>query len=728
MDTLIAFDEIQERLDQFKYGPLSQRYAQNPLLLGLAYTLVSLEWEGTPGILSDTFIFQADHQSSFAKTLTRLGYQCEQHSVKSTEQLADIDCPSFIRLQGQDYILLDYRDDTLFLYDYENDVLVQHQKSGKLAAEICSISRYSRLFREPLPESQDKRNWIKHTFYHYFSELKNLALLSFIISLLGAIQPFFIMSVYNFALTADSQSTLLWLALGAVIVAVTEYLCKQQRMAVLNSSGQELAEHISFQVISKLLWLPYALTSGAGKSSQLARLKDIDQFRRLVTAESSLSYFDLPFILVFIVAILIMSGSAAVTVIIGILFMMLFCMYSRYRYAQATSKSSRANAIVANQWNEVLENVASIQGLPLVSVIKSRFTSALGQRLQDAHLVAVTSTKVQQLGGSFIQIIGTTSIVIAVAAVMDGTTDAGAMLAIIILVWKALTPIMGIYNSLTRLDTIKASSAQINALMSLDDDKNRMEKSPPINQFYGTFSVSGLSHRYPSASKGLTNLSFKLLAGQKLSVCAPSGMGKSTLLNILAGIEVKFQGKVSLDGYNINQFNNFRYRNSVCYIPFDMHLHQGTVQANYTIYNGFVPPAFINAMLTFFHLDKYLPQGKDTYLSNEFIAALPDGVMRRLTLAIGLGYCRKKVILIDEPFVGSEQESSKYLTALFAEHLTHASVVFTTTDKTMVAASDLCLLLDDAGGQKYFGSPDKVLQSKSTILHHNVNAVAAIVD
>jgi len=728
MDTLIAFDEIQQRLDQFKHGPLSERYAQNPLLLGLAYTLVSLEWEGTPDILSDTFIYHHDHKLSFDKTLTRLGYQCEYHCFTESEQLLDIDYPSFIRLQEQSYILLDYRDDILYLYDYENDVVVEHEHIGKFNAEICSISRYSRLFREPPPESQDKKNWIKHAFYHYSSELKNLALLSFIISMLGAIQPFFIMSVYNFALTADSQQTLLWLALGAVIVAVIEYICKYQRMAVLNSSGQELAEYISYHVISKLLWLPYSLTSGAGRSSQLARLKDIDQFRRLVTAESSLSYFDLPFILVFIVAILIMSGTAAVTVIIGILFMMLFCIYSRFRFSQVTSKSSRANAIVANQWNEVLENVASIQGLPLISVIKSRFTSALGQRLQDSHQVVVTSTKVQQLGSSFIQIIGTTSIVVAVASVMDGTTNAGAMLAIIILVWKALTPIMGIYNSLTRLDNIKASSAQINALMSLDDDKYKMEKSAPINQFQGAVEVAGLSHRHPNRAKGLTNLSFKLSPGQKLSVCTPSGIGKSTLLNILAGVEVRFQGKVSLDGYNINQFNSFHFRNSVCYVPFDMHLYQGSVEANYTIYNGFVPPTFISNMLTFFHLDKFLPQGKDTYLSNEFVASLPDGVVRKLTLAIGLGHCRKKMVFIDEPFAGSEQESSKFLTALFSDHLAQASVIFTTTDKSMVAASDLCLLLDSDGGQKFFGAPDKVLQAKSKVLHSNFQALRTVVN
>ncbi|MCV5940759.1 hypothetical protein OFN64_29210, partial [Escherichia coli] len=63
--------------------------------------------------------------------------------------------------------------------------------------------------------------------------------------------------------------------------------------------------------------------------------------------------------------------------------------------------------------------------------------------------------------------------------VMDGTSDAGAMLATVILVWKALGPIMGIYNSISKFQSIKASSAQINNLMAMNDDKLTLEKSPP---------------------------------------------------------------------------------------------------------------------------------------------------------------------------------------------------------------------------------------------------------
>ncbi|MCV5648826.1 hypothetical protein OFN55_39495, partial [Escherichia coli] len=78
------------------------------------------------------------------------------------------------------------------------------------------------------------------------------------------------------------------------------------------------------------------------------------------------------------------------------------------------------------------------------------------------------------------------SIVAAVIGVMDGTSDAGAMLATVILVWKALGPIMGIYNSISKFQSIKASSAQINNLMAMNDDKLTLEKSPPIRLFQGS--------------------------------------------------------------------------------------------------------------------------------------------------------------------------------------------------------------------------------------------------
>ena len=708
MSVLIDFANTGERLADFNNDRFQERYRSSKTLRALVHTLIALEWEGTPDMLSDVFSPQATELDTFRSTLERLDYQCVTQ-VTSLDKLTTADAPLFIEFERLSVVLLSVEDEHLHLYDYTNDTLITHPRTS-ITCRTCGITPYSKIFREPSPESQDKTNWIKYTFYRYNREIKSLVWLSLVINILGAMQPFFIMGVYNFALTSGSQSTLYGLTVLAVFLAFAEFGFKRLRMNILSTSGKDLSIHISRNVVSKLLWLPYSMTSSAGISSQIARLRDIDQFRKLVTAESTLSYFDMPFVIVFIVAITVMSGQAALTVLAGILLMLVFCVYARYVYTQATAKSSRANAMVSYQWNEILRNIRSVQGLPLLNVFQSRFKAAQEQSLNDAESVGVTNGRIQSLGQSLIQVIGTASIVTAVFGVMEGTTDAGAMLAIIILVWKALGPIMGIYNSISKFKTLKAAAAQINALMSLNDDSTLMEKSPPVSQFEGRLVIEGLTHRHQFMTQGLTNLAFKINKGDKVSISGASGSGKTTLLNILAGLEERYQGSIFIDNYNIKQFNSFRYRKAINYIPFELHLFEGSLESNFIIHNGVIPRAQMQEMVSFFDLDDWLPDGLETHLTSELMQRLPSGIAQCLRMAIGLGSCEQHVVIIDEPFTGCEKEHVKYLSKLFSDKLSNTTVIFSTTDSSLIASSNNCLLLDVDGSQKYYGFPDKVLQ------------------
>jgi ABC-type bacteriocin/lantibiotic exporter with double-glycine peptidase domain len=709
MSILIDFGNINERLRRFNNPYYTHRYQESPTLRALTHTLIALEWEGTPEILSDVLQPQGKDLNTYKKTLEKLGYQCFINKTKLKELNQD-SAPAFLEFDNISVVLMGVTDGVAQLYDYKNDTLVQHSLTD-INCTICKVTEYSRIFREPPPESQDKSNWIKYTFYRYNTEIKSLIWLSLVINILGAMQPFFIMGVYNFALTSGSETTLYGLTLLAVFLALAEFSFKRLRMNILSSSGKDLAVYISENVISKLLWLPYSMTSSAGISSQIARLKDIDQFRRLVTAESTLSYFDMPFVIVFIVAITIMSGQASLTVLAGIILMVFFGVYARYVYTQATSSSSRANAMVSYQWNEVLRHIRSIQGLPLLNVITAKFKASHQQSLDDAQNVSITNGRIQSLGQSLIQVIGTASIITAVFGVMEGSTDTGAMLAIIILVWKALGPIMGIYNSLTKFQTLKASAAQINALMSLNDDRNLLEKTPPVDSFNGNFKIEGLSHRYQFMPTGLTNLGFKIAPGEKISISGPSGSGKTTLLTLMSGLDERYQGSILLDGHNIKQFNSFRYRKSINFIPFELHIFEGTLESNFLIHNGSIPAFEMIELLNLLELNHWFPQGLETHMSSEFLQSLPSGVLQTLRIAIGLGQCQSDIVLIDEPFSGCEKEHAKHLNKLFSGKLADKTVIFSTNDTSLLATSNNCLLLESDGSQKYFGLPDKVIRA-----------------
>ncbi len=68
--------------------------------------------------------------------------------------------------------------------------------------------------------------------------------------------------------------------------------------------------------------------------------------------------------------------------------------------------------------------------------------------------------------------------------------------------------------------------------------------------------VSDLSFSYPGSDFQLTIPSLRLEAGEKVAVVGPSGTGKTTLLNLIAGICVPDQGRVHLGEDEISSLSD----------------------------------------------------------------------------------------------------------------------------------------------------------------------------
>lgn len=160
----------------------------------------------------------------------------------------------------------------------------------------------------------------------------------------------------------------------------------------------------------------------------------------------------------------------------------------------------------------------------------------------------------------------------------------------------------------------------------------------------------------------------------------PYGLRQTTLISIIAGLEDRYQGAVSVDGYNIKQFNSYRYRTSINYIPFNLHIFEGSLETNFILHNGLIPTEKMQEMVSFFELDEWLPEGLATQLSVDKCKSLPNGIQQKLRLALGLGNCEQSLIIIDEPFNGAENENAQYFNRLFSDKLLNKTVIFSTND------------------------------------------------
>ncbi len=697
------------RLQDFQHNDLDMYFDAHPIGRGVLHSLTVMGWNGTASTLIDALVLEGGEKTCFRKTVERLGYACEEETIHSLNTLSQEHLPCFIKLQEMNAILLEIQGNEGVLYDYKNDIVITCQINR---AHICRISQYSRLFHESSPQLMQKDNWVKSCFYKYGCEIKAMLWLSFFINLLAIIPSFYIMSVYNFALNAESVPTLLWLSSGAVLVALLEMFFKQLRGHIMANAGQELSVFVAHQVLSKLLWLPYSFKKD---DVSLSRLRDIDQIRSMVASSTTIHYFDLPFIAIYLLAIFCIAGTVAIVVLIGVLGIVAFCYYARFLSKKVGAESSQAHKHVQRQWHDLLINLPSIQGLPIMEVIQARFRAAQAQNITDAGAVASINTKIGHATQMLVQVIGATSIVAAVFLTMHGQGNPGSMLAIIILIWKVLTPTMHIYSAIAKFQSFQSASKHINTLMSLEDNRERLEKSTPIKEVKGHLVLKDLTHRYPGASAGLTQLNCKIEPGQHVAITGSSGCGKTTLLNIIAGINEHYQGSVLCDSRNIRQFNNFYYRKAIKYIPLKLYFFDSTFAENIQFYNGAITLQTIEKIAEYFQIMPWIGD-INKKLSSEFLATLPNGIQELLRLCIGLGNCQQNLVIIDEPLLGCATDFGKLFTAFFNSDLIEAdqflpkTVIYTTNEKSLLTAADNCLLLNENGSQKYFGFPDKVLE------------------
>ena len=67
--------------------------------------------------------------------------------------------------------------------------------------------------------------------------------------------------------------------------------------------------------------------------------------------------------------------------------------------------------------------------------------------------------------------------------------------------------------------------------------------------------IESLSHSYTIEEVTLTDVSFKVMAGDFMSILGPSGSGKSTLLRIIAGLERQSLGRIWINNEIISDEN-----------------------------------------------------------------------------------------------------------------------------------------------------------------------------
>lgn len=676
--------------------------------------LKSMQWTGTERQIKEALPhFRHIYTiAGFCEVMTHLKFEMERIRV----DLDAIDprfLPCLFISDGGTALVLLSEDDTLIqVFDSESKEKTQLSKAG-LTEEIKKGVAYTFHQEGAVAKRLKKRtSWVYQIFQKNKSLIYQSLWMSMILSLLALASPLYTMFVYDKVVAAQSIPMLSEFASGIGIVYIGVYVVHKIRGQAIAILGARLDHDVGNVIFQRLLYLAPTYTESATVGSQVARVRDFDRLRDFLTGPLLTILFEIPFLSISLALIGVLGGTLFLVPLVMVFIFVVMFYFARPRIQYRITRSAQKSSVLQEFLLEAITNVKAIK----YTASETRWAERYRELSADSGLAGLQMTMSTQVNTSVSNAImigsGMTILSFGALKIINGDMTVGAMVAIMILIWRVLGPLRTVYNTMPRLVQIFSSLRQIHRLMELQTESEPGEEmfiNP--HKFKGEVSFDRVSFRYSTAyDPALMGLTFKIPAGTAVGLVGRNGSGKSTVLKLVLGMYTPQAGSVRIDNQDIRQVNPLELRKSISYLPQTPELFYGTIAANLRLAD---PTATDDMLLVAADragiLDEILalPEKFNTPIRDHSSAQLASGFQQGLCLA--RAYLKKSaIILLDEPGNVLDFKADQRLMESIDRLKGKATILMVTHRPSHLKKMDLILLFDQ-GQLLMQGAPEAIL-------------------
>lgn len=195
---------------------------------------------------------------------------------------------------------------------------------------------------------------------------------------------------------------------------------------------------------------------------------------------------------------------------------------------------------------------------------------------------------------------------------MGGTVTVGTLVAFAGYIWRFWTPVQNLGNFYNSMVTTTAYVERIFELLDEKDDivdKPGAKDLPPIR---GHVCFDNVNFSYEKGTPILKNVNFTITPGMTVAIVGPTGAGKTTIVNLLTRFYNPDDGKILIDGIDLQELTIKSIRKQVGVMLQDSFLFTGTIMEN-------IRYGRLDAT------DEECIECAKTVQAHEFISAFPDG-------------------------------------------------------------------------------------------------------
>jgi ATP-binding cassette, subfamily C, bacterial LapB len=669
----------------------------------------SIGWQGTARQIAEAMPHEmpVNDVESLRMVLQRIGIETEKTAIPA-KRLRNEYCPCLAITSEHDLVLVNaIQNKTAQIFDPKvGDWRLV--KRSQLAGDIHTV-RLLDLFVQQEELLRDGFVW--PFLRKSASALKLVFWQSFAINVLGLASSLYVMYVYDKAIGTKSTDTLVMLFLGGLAAVFLEMRLRSKRganIARLGARFDALAVSGSLQAV---LELPLFMSEGAPLNAQLTRFKQFQVGREVFGGSLATSLIDLPFTVVFFAMMFIFGGMlgfipVAFAVVLALIGLGTSSILSKQMRDMGDWKSKSDSILL-----EICSRLNLVRADNAENIWLNRAIDAYRKYLTTKFASQQFSNTLQVIAQAGVSISGSLVLGLGAVQVMQGTLSLGALVALMAVLWRVLSPIQIVFLSTHRIQQTVGTIRQIDKLIQMKREREAGRMRGAGTGFVGRLSLSGVCFRYQNRTElSIKNISLDVAPGEIVALVGPSGAGKSTLLKLMLGIYQPQSGSVRLDDFDLRQIDTTEVRQSLSYLGQEPVIFYGTVAQNMRL----VAPDASDEELT--HAlaavgisvnDPALPNGLETRLNSAARRSMTMPFVQRLALA--QVFLRKApIIFLDEPANHLDRDGDQALMNIIASLRGKCTVIMTTARPSHMKMADKVVVVND-GALAAKGRPEEIL-------------------